>query len=125
LMLVGVPLGLSSKRGGKSTGFVLTILLVFIYYFLSSVGVAFAKNGKMSPFLGVWGANLIFSGAGILLLYQMSRGGIALGIFSSIGSSLHKLYGRFATRGEAETVASGRRLDAATVLRRFRRTFRI
>ena len=35
LMLVGVPLGISSKRGGKSTGFVLTILLVFIYYFLS------------------------------------------------------------------------------------------
>ncbi len=35
-MLVGVPLGISSKRGGKSTGFVLTILLVFIYYFLSS-----------------------------------------------------------------------------------------
>ncbi len=44
LMLVGVPLGLSSKRGGKSTGFVLTILLVFVYYFLSSIGVAFAKN---------------------------------------------------------------------------------
>src|SRR5260221_275489 len=28
LALVGIPLGLSSKRGGKSTGFVLTILLV-------------------------------------------------------------------------------------------------
>lgn len=125
LMLVGVPLGLSSKRGGKSTGFVLTILLVLIYYFLSSVGVAFAKNGKISPFLGVWGANLIFTTAGVLLLYQMSRGGIALGIFSSIGSSLRKLYGRFTSRSEAETVASGRRLDAATALRRFRRTFRI
>ena len=46
LMLVGVPLGLSSKRGGKSTGFVLTILLVFVYYFLSSIGVAFAKTGQ-------------------------------------------------------------------------------
>lgn len=125
LMLVGVPLGLSSKRGGKSTGFVLTILLVFIYYFLSSVGVAFAKNGKVSPFLGVWGANLIFTGAGILLLYQMSRGRIVLGMFSSLGSSLRKLYGRFAARGETESVANGRRLDAATVLRRFRRTFRI
>jgi hypothetical protein len=38
-MLVGVPLGLSSKRGGKGTGFVVTLLLVFVYYFLSSVGV--------------------------------------------------------------------------------------
>ena len=33
-MLVGIPLGLSSRRGGKSIGFVLTIFLVFIYYFL-------------------------------------------------------------------------------------------
>ena len=73
LMLVGVPLGLSSKRGGKSTGFVLTLLLVFLYYFLSSFGVALAKNGKLSPFLGVWGSNLIFSAAGAFLLYQLSR----------------------------------------------------
>ena len=34
-MLVGVPLGLSSHRGGKSTGFVVTLLLVFAYYRLS------------------------------------------------------------------------------------------
>ena len=53
LMLVGVPLGISSKRGGKSTGFVLTIVLVFIYYFLSVVGVAFAQSGRLSPLIGV------------------------------------------------------------------------
>ena len=122
LMLVGVPLGLSSKRGGKSTGFVLTILLVFVYYFLSSVGVAFAKTGKLSPFLGVWGANLIFAAAGAFLLYQMSRGGIALSIFSSIGISINKLLARF-TRGSDP--ASHTTLDIATLLRRFRSTFRI
>ena len=91
LMLVGVPLGLSSKRGGKSTGFVLTILLVFVYYFLSSVGVAFATQGKVSPFVGVWSANLIFAVAGSLLLHQMSRGGVALNIFSSLGIALSHL----------------------------------
>ena len=68
LMLIGVPLGLSSKRGGKSTGFVLTLLLVFTYYLLSHLGVAFAKSGKLSPFLGVWGANLIFAAFGAILL---------------------------------------------------------
>ncbi|MCU1222702.1 MAG: permease YjgP/YjgQ family protein [Edaphobacter sp.] len=122
LMLVGVPLGLSSKRGGKSTGFVLTIMLVFVYYFLSSVGVAFAKTGKLSPFLGVWGANLIFAAAGAILLYQMSRGGIALSIFSSIGVYLNKLIARF-TRGSDP--ASHTTHDIATLLRRFRSTFRI
>ena len=94
LMLVGVPLGLSSKRGGKSTGFVLTILLVFVYYFLSSVGIALATQNKLSPFVGVWGANFIFAAAGALLLQQMSRGGVALSIFSSIGVALARLLAR-------------------------------
>src|ERR1700726_1982313 len=39
LALVGFPLGLSAKKGGKSAGFVLTIVLVFAYYFLSLFGV--------------------------------------------------------------------------------------
>jgi LPS export ABC transporter permease LptF/LPS export ABC transporter permease LptG len=123
LMLVGVPLGLSSKRGGKSTGFVLTILLVFIYYFLSSVGIALAKNGKLSPFIGVWGANLLFAAAGALLLYQMSRGGIALSLISSIGVTLNKLATRVLRGKNISAVASGHSI--ATLLRRFRSTFRV
>ncbi len=74
LMLIGIPLGLSSKRGGKSTGFVLTIALVFIYYFFSSTGVALARQNKLPVLLGVWGANIIFTIVGLLLLRQMTRG---------------------------------------------------
>ena len=94
LMLVGVPLGMSSKRGGKSTGFVLTIMLVFLYYFVSSVGIALATQGKVSPFLGVWGANLIFALVGAILLQQMSRGGVALSLISAIGVVLARLITR-------------------------------
>lgn len=74
LMLVGIPLGLSSRRGGKSMGFVLTIFLVFIYYFLSSTGMALARQNKIPVTLGVWGANVLFAIAGLLLLRQMARG---------------------------------------------------
>jgi LPS export ABC transporter permease LptG/LPS export ABC transporter permease LptF len=88
LMLVGVPLGLSSKRGGKSTGFVLTILLVFSYYVLSSIGVALATQGKLPPFLGVWSTNILFAFVGILLLQQLSSGGFSLSVISSIGVAL-------------------------------------
>jgi len=123
LMLVGVPLGISSKRGGKSTGFVLTILLVFIYYFLSSVGVAFAQSGKLSPFLGVWGANLLFAAAGAILLYQMSRGGIALSIFSTMGVWLSNVVMRLASGKQSPNVRSN--YDIATLLRRFRSISRI
>ncbi len=75
LMLIGVPLGMSSRRGGKSGGFVLTIALVFIYYFFSSTGVALARQGKVPVFAGVWAANFIFGVFGLLLLRQMAHGG--------------------------------------------------
>ena len=100
LMLVGVPLGMSSKRGGKSVGFVLAIALVFVYYFLSSTGVALARQGKIPVVLGVWGANLLFGGAGLLLLQRLSRVGGALpslpslaplsrGLIAALGKHTH------------------------------------
>ncbi len=75
LMLVGVPLGMSSRRGGKSAGFVVTILLVFLYYFLSSTGIALARQNKVSAFVGVWAVNIVFTFFGLLLLRQLSRRG--------------------------------------------------
>src|SRR2546430_3403744 len=70
LALVGIPLGLSSKKGGKSTGFVLTILLVFAYYSVSLVGVSLARQGKLSPGLGGWLADIVFLIAGAFLLWR-------------------------------------------------------
>src|SRR3989441_7369757 len=73
LALVGIPLGLSSKKGGKSTGFVLTILLVFAYYSFSLIGVSLARQGKVPPSLGVWLANLVFLLGGCFLLWRAER----------------------------------------------------
>ncbi|PYX28211.1 MAG: LPS export ABC transporter permease LptF [Acidobacteria bacterium] len=73
LALVGIPLGLSSKKSGKSGGFVLTILLVFSYYAVSLVGISLARQGKVSPGLGAWFANLVFLAGGIFLLWQAER----------------------------------------------------
>jgi LPS export ABC transporter permease LptG/LPS export ABC transporter permease LptF len=78
LALVGIPLGLSSKKGGKSSGFVLTILLVFLYYSISLIGVSFARQGRLSPAAGVWLADLAFLGGGVFLLWQSERRPIEL-----------------------------------------------
>ena len=78
LAMVGIPLGLSSKKSGKSGGFVLTIVLVFIYYFVSLIGVSLAKQGKLSPALGAWLANIVFFAAALFLLWQAERRPIAL-----------------------------------------------
>ena len=88
LMLIGVPLGLSSKRGGKGTGVVLSLLLFFCYYLLSELGIGFAKSGKLSPALGVWAANLAFTAFGIFLLQQLAGTGVILHFFTSVAASL-------------------------------------
>jgi LPS export ABC transporter permease LptG/LPS export ABC transporter permease LptF len=90
LMLIGIPLGISSQRGGKSTGFVVTIALVFIYYFFSSTGVNLAREGKLPVFAGVWAANMIFALSGLLLLRQMSIGGGVAAQFAAVFSKLKK-----------------------------------
>ncbi len=128
LMLVGVPLGLSSKRGGKGAGFVVTLGLVFIYYFLSSVGIALARQGKIPPALGVWGANLLFALAGILLIQQLSRGGAAIELFASIGHAFTKLFDRLRTpRTPSSTgdLSDGRHLGDGALMQRLRRSLRI
>jgi len=73
LALVGIPLGLSSKKSGKSGGFVLTILLVFVYYVISLVGVSLARQGRVSPWFGAWLADFVFLGLGIFLLLRAEK----------------------------------------------------
>src|ERR1022692_2171503 len=78
LAMVGIPLGLSSKKSGKSGGFVLTIALVFVYYFVSLIGVSLAKQGRLSPAFGAWLANLVFFAAALFLLWQAERRPLSL-----------------------------------------------
>jgi LPS export ABC transporter permease LptF/LPS export ABC transporter permease LptG len=81
LALVGIPLGLSSKKSGKSGGFVLTILLVFVYYTISVIGVSLARQGRVSPWFGAWLADLVFLAIGIFLLIRSEKRPFELGSF--------------------------------------------
>jgi LPS export ABC transporter permease LptF/LPS export ABC transporter permease LptG len=79
LALVGIPLGLSAKKGGKSTGFVLTIVLVFLYYLISLAGVSFARQGKVPIGPAIWSGNIVFFIAGLFLLWRVDRMPIEIG----------------------------------------------
>jgi LPS export ABC transporter permease LptG/LPS export ABC transporter permease LptF len=99
LMLVGVPLGAASRRGGRSSGWVFTILLVFVYYFLSSTGIALGRQGKLPVFLAVWLANILFTAAGSLLLWQMATGGRLLPAISGVAAYLPRFKSKLKTNG--------------------------
>jgi LPS export ABC transporter permease LptF/LPS export ABC transporter permease LptG len=112
LAMVGIPLGLSSKKSGKSGGFVLTIALVFVYYFVSLLGVSLARQGKVGPMFGAWLANLVFFVAGAILLRQAERRPIALSAFRFWGKrDPHR------ANGQVPTFRLGRR-DSANAFER-------
>jgi LPS export ABC transporter permease LptG/LPS export ABC transporter permease LptF len=113
LMLVGVPLGVTSRRGGKSFAWIFTILLVVLYYLMSMIGVALGKQNWISAFFAVWSANLLFAAGGLFLLWQMASGGRVLNALTawtsrrqipeaaapkSIGGPLRGLLSRFQER---------------------------
>ena len=78
LMLVGVPLGVTSRRGGKSSAMVAALALVVAYYSLSLIGNALGRQNWIPAFLAVWSANLLFAAGGFFLLWQMASGGRVL-----------------------------------------------
>src|SRR5579885_2437294 len=75
LALVGIPLGLSSRRSGKSTGVVLTVLLVFLYYTLLISGIGMAREQKLPVGVAVWSADAFFALLGVLLLLRLDAAG--------------------------------------------------
>jgi len=66
--LVGLSLGICTRRGGRTSGSVLSMVLVIMYYMLFMNGLRLANVGTLSPWLGSWGANIVLVGAGIALL---------------------------------------------------------
>ena len=73
LAMVGIPLGLSTRKGGKALGLFLSVLLVFLYYILMAFGRSLALQGRLPPALGLWQANLIFALAGVLMITHLRR----------------------------------------------------
>jgi LPS export ABC transporter permease LptF/LPS export ABC transporter permease LptG len=109
LVLIGIPLGLSSKKGGRGAGFVLTIVLVFIYYFISVWGVTFARNGKLPPVIGVWMANIVFGLIGLLLLWRVDKMPIEIGLGQFLSSEWKQLTSRwFRANGQDRAAAPSR-----------------
>jgi LPS export ABC transporter permease LptF/LPS export ABC transporter permease LptG len=101
LAMVGIPLGLSAKRGGKSTGFVLTIALVFLYYFLSLAGMSFARQGRIPAWLGMWMPNMAFFVGGAILLWRVDRMPMELGNVKALWSALRERLSARRPAGEA------------------------
>lgn len=115
LALVGIPLGLSARKGGKSTGFVLTIALVFCYYLVSLAGMSLARQGKAPVAPAVWAGNVVFFLAGLLLLWRVDRRPLEIG---SVRSAWNKLREKL-VHGTRVLTAPAARAGALNARRKF------
>jgi lipopolysaccharide export system permease protein len=71
--ILGLPLGITNRRGGKSSGFSLSIGIILVYYVMINNGEHLAAAGKVSPAVGMWGANVLMLIIGVYLLIRANR----------------------------------------------------
>jgi len=72
-VLLGVPLGLRVKKGGKATGIIISIVLVFIYYIFVSTARSFGNGGVLDSVLAAWLPNIIFATLGIIIIFRAEK----------------------------------------------------
>lgn len=72
-VLIGLPLGLTTKRGERLGGFALS-LAVFITYYLGMLGGnALAERHLLSPGWAMWTPNLVAMALGLILFYRLAE----------------------------------------------------
>ncbi|MCW5976967.1 MAG: LptF/LptG family permease [Bryobacteraceae bacterium] len=75
LALVGVPLGVSTRKAGRSGAFVLTVSIAFLYYMSMISLIGMAKQGRIPVELAVWTPNAALALAAIVLIARLERPG--------------------------------------------------
>ena len=71
--VVGIPLAETSRRGGKGSGFALSLAILVLYYVFISNGETWAQEGKMNAALAMWLPNLVLIGIGFAASRRAGR----------------------------------------------------
>ncbi|MEI6125026.1 MAG: LPS export ABC transporter permease LptF [Pseudomonadota bacterium] len=71
--LLGISLGGYWRRAGRSYGFIVSIVIVFLYYLFLNLGENMAKSGYLFAFMGIWMPNIILGSLGIYLFLKTAR----------------------------------------------------
>jgi len=72
-VFLGLPLGSSTRKGGRTSGFTISIGIIVVYYILITAGEELARDGRISPFLGMWGPNMLFTLLSVFLFARSNR----------------------------------------------------
>ena len=71
--IVGAPLGMQKQRGSSSIGFGISVVVIFIYYTIMTLGNALGNGGKIPPYIAAFFPDIVCGIAGICLVYRKSK----------------------------------------------------
>jgi len=80
--LLAGALGLRVRRGGRSIGVILSLIVVITYYMVSLLGESLARAGSVSPYLGPWIATVLTLFMTVLLLFKRRISWLSLSRFA-------------------------------------------
>ncbi|MEA3489789.1 MAG: LptF/LptG family permease [Candidatus Omnitrophota bacterium] len=70
-VIAGIPLAITTHRREKFIGFGFAIGLFLVYWGIMLGGIAFAIRGVIPPWIGVWSANILLLGIGVVMFYRV------------------------------------------------------
>ncbi|MER3471380.1 MAG: YjgP/YjgQ family permease [Chitinophagaceae bacterium] len=70
MFLIGAPLGSIIRKGGLGAPMIFSIVFFLLFYFSSTTGEKFVKEGSWSPILGMWLSTIILTPIGLFLTYK-------------------------------------------------------
>ncbi|MDF2385225.1 LptF/LptG family permease [Nostoc ellipsosporum NOK] len=73
LFMIGAPLGAIIRKGGLGSPLIFSIVFFMVFYFTTTTGEKFAKEGALSPFAGMWLATFVLTPIGLFLTYKAMR----------------------------------------------------
>jgi lipopolysaccharide export system permease protein len=71
--IIASPLGISSRRSGKSKGFTIGICVILIYYILLIFAESIGKRGVVPPIVSMWIPNLVVGSFGVYIFYKSAN----------------------------------------------------
>jgi LPS export ABC transporter permease LptG/LPS export ABC transporter permease LptF len=72
--VIGLALGISTRREGKLASFVLGIAVIFVYYVVMWLAQSLARGDYVSPWVAMWLPNLVLGGVGAGMLMLRAAG---------------------------------------------------
>ncbi len=79
-ILIGVPLGTMTRKSGAGVAAAISLIFFLIYWAFLIGGEKLADRGILSPFWGIWSANIVLGILGLILLIKTARERITLNL---------------------------------------------